>query len=276
MSVALTWQLYDGSAETYERYRPTYPESILATLRDRVGSRAVAGKALDAGAGTGIFSRQLLSTLRELAEIHCLEPNEDMIDVGMRACSAWPVIRYVRGFAEALPAPDASFVLVTASTAANWFDRPQFLREVARVLVPGGLLALLQNKPRFWDDPLIADLSDFLERSIPGYRRGTYSDFTGGYGPADFANELRCSPAFERVTKHGVYWEQSMSADQFRGYVYSMGHIKKVQATVGASRVADEIDQLIARHADRDGRVIFSWVAELTMAESASSVEQGA
>jgi SAM-dependent methyltransferase len=269
VSAALTWQLYDGSAETYERYRPTYPPAILALLKARLGSRAVAGRALDAGAGTGIFSRQLLSIFPELAEIHCVEPNEDMIDVGMRACSACPAIRYVRGFAETLPAPNASFVLVTASTAANWFDRPKFMRESARVLIPGGLLALLQNKPRFWDDSLIADLSDFLERCIPGYRRGTYSDFTGGYGPADFAHELRQSPAFRNVTKDGVYWEQRMTADQLRGYVYSMGHIKKAQATVGASRVADEVDQLVDRHRDRDGGLIFSWVAELTMADAA-------
>jgi SAM-dependent methyltransferase len=274
--VAPTWQLYDGSAETYERYRPSYPSAILALLTSRLGSRAVAARALDAGAGTGIFSRQLLSIFPELGEVQCVEPNEDMINVGRRACAAWPRIRYLRGFAEALPVPDASVALVTASTAANWFDRPKFLNEAARVLVPGGLLALLQNKPRFWDDPLIAALSDFQERCIPGYRRGTYSDFNGGYGPAEFANELRQSPAFGNITKDGAYWEQRMSADQFRGYVYSMGHIKKAQATVGASHVAEEIDRLIERHLDRTGGLIFSWVAELTMADTASSSEQRA
>ncbi|PWA32094.1 hypothetical protein CCH79_00013362 [Gambusia affinis] len=33
--------------------------------------------------------------------------------------------------------------LVTAMTAAHWFDRPRFLQEVDRVLRPGGCLALL-------------------------------------------------------------------------------------------------------------------------------------
>jgi ubiquinone/menaquinone biosynthesis C-methylase UbiE len=268
MSAAPTWQLYDGSAETYERYRPTYPTATLETLKSRLGSRVHAGKALDAGAGTGIFSRQLLSALPELAEVACVEPNEDMLRVGMRACAAFPQIRYQRGFAEALPVADGVFVLVTASAAANWFDRPRFLREVVRVLVAGGLLALLQNKPRYWDNRLVAGLCEFQERCIPNYRRGTYSDFKGGYGPADFAAELRETPACENVIKHSFDWEQRMTPEEFRGFCYSMGHIKKAQAAIGAPAVAAELDGLIERNLDRDGRLSFGWSAELTMAET--------
>ncbi len=45
-----------------------------------------------------------------------------------------------------LPFPDASFDVVTCRIAAHHFPDPQaFAREVARVLVPGGLLALVDN-----------------------------------------------------------------------------------------------------------------------------------
>lgn len=268
MNAAATWQLYDGSAETYERYRPTYPAATLHTLKQRLGALERGGKALDAGAGTGLFSRQLLSALPGLEEITCVEPNQDMIRVGQHACVVFPRIRYQRGFAEVLPVPDHRFALVTASAAANWFDRPKFLREALRVLVPGGVLALLQNKPRYWDCALVSALSDFLDVAIPGYRRGTYSDFNSGYGPADFVAELRETGLFRNVTKHSADWEQRMTPEEFRGFCYSMGHMKKAQATLGAAKVAADIDDLIDRHVDREDRLIFAWSAELTLANA--------
>lgn len=45
--------------------------------------------------------------------------------------------------AEKLPVPVGEVDLVTAMTAAHWFDRPKFLVEADRVLRPGGCLALL-------------------------------------------------------------------------------------------------------------------------------------
>ncbi|RXN02607.1 methyltransferase [Labeo rohita] len=45
--------------------------------------------------------------------------------------------------AEELPFEDDMADLVTSMTAAHWFDHPRFLREVDRILRPGGCLALL-------------------------------------------------------------------------------------------------------------------------------------
>lgn len=48
--------------------------------------------------------------------------------------------------AEQLPFESSQVDLVTAMTAAHWFDGPRFLKEVERVLKPNGCLALLGNK----------------------------------------------------------------------------------------------------------------------------------
>ena len=49
----------------------------------------------------------------------------------------------MKGTAEELPFPDSSVDLLTAASAAHWFDQARFLVEAARVLKPGGCMALL-------------------------------------------------------------------------------------------------------------------------------------
>ncbi|XP_050733654.1 putative methyltransferase DDB_G0268948 isoform X5 [Eriocheir sinensis] len=57
--------------------------------------------------------------------------------------SGFPSFLYHRvSGAESLPFPDNSLQLVTAGQACHWFDMPKFLKEVDRVLVPGGVVAL--------------------------------------------------------------------------------------------------------------------------------------
>lgn len=45
------------------------------------------------------------------------------------------------GIAEELPFPDGSVDLLTAASAAHWFDTERFLKEAVRVLKPRGCLA---------------------------------------------------------------------------------------------------------------------------------------
>ncbi|XP_070786916.1 putative methyltransferase DDB_G0268948 [Enoplosus armatus] len=59
------------------------------------------------------------------------------------ACNNPPNVSYRQCPAEELPFAAGEVDLVTAMTAAHWFDRPKFLLEADRVLRPGGCLALL-------------------------------------------------------------------------------------------------------------------------------------
>jgi ubiquinone/menaquinone biosynthesis C-methylase UbiE len=271
MTTLPTWQLYDGAAESYERYRPGYPQGVFDALNQRVADTLEGAYAIDVGAGTGIFSRSLLHGLPQLAGVVCVEPNEDMVRVGREAARGQRKIRYERGFAEALPAADGTVMLVTAATAAHWFDRPKFFAEAARVLRPDGLLALLQNKLRYWDDPLAADFAAFMERCIPGYQRGLHSNFHGGYSRVDFAAELRSHEMFDAVIKVVVPWHQDITPTEFRGMCYSMGHIKKAEANVGAAKVSEEIEALIHRHVAPNGLLRIARAAEITMADARKS-----
>jgi SAM-dependent methyltransferase len=132
-----SWSDYE-LALVYDRGRPAYAEEAvdfaLQPVRDRPGLRA-----LDLGAGTGKLTRQLLD---RGVDTVAAEPSAAMRKVLAHRCRAATVLA---AGAEELPLPDHSVDLVVAGQAFHWFDRERAVPEIARVLRPGGLLALFYN-----------------------------------------------------------------------------------------------------------------------------------
>jgi SAM-dependent methyltransferase len=96
-------------------------------------------RVLDLGAGTG----KLTATLVALgSEVIAVEPDPAMLTELRRAL---PAVCSLPGSAEAIPLPDASVDAVLAGNAMHWFDMAVAGPEIARVLVPDGILAGLWN-----------------------------------------------------------------------------------------------------------------------------------
>ena len=131
-------------AERYERGRPGYPEAaveiIVRTLGLDAGSRVA-----DVAAGTGKLTRAVAPAVGHVVAI---EPS-----AGMRAVlgRAVPGVEVLDGTAEALPLSEASIDAIVVGEAFHWFDGAAAVREFARVLRPGGGLALSWNYTD-WDD----------------------------------------------------------------------------------------------------------------------------
>ena len=145
---------FSAAAEVYERARPGYPDEAVAWVADRLGigpDRDV----LDLAAGTGKLTRQLVPLG---ARVVAVEPIGAMRAQLERAV---PGVAALAGTAEAIPLPDASVDAVTCAQAFHWFRAEEAVREIRRVLRPGGGLALLWNG-RDLDDPRHAHLDELL------------------------------------------------------------------------------------------------------------------
>ncbi|GAC1450177.1 MAG: hypothetical protein PVSMB4_08870 [Ktedonobacterales bacterium] len=90
---------------------------------------------LDVGCGTGRLLRAAATRWPD-AQLIGVDPAQGMVD-GARQLTPGATIH--RGLAESLPLPDASVELVVSTMSSHhWRDQATGIREIARVLRPGG------------------------------------------------------------------------------------------------------------------------------------------
>lgn len=130
---------YGARAQIYDRVRPDYPPQALSLLLADLPAGQETKRVADVGAGTGKLTRVLAAGG---LDVEAIEP-----DPGMRAVLATrlPAVRVHAARGEALPLPDGSVHAVVYGNAWHWVDDTAGAREAARVLRPGGTLAMLWN-----------------------------------------------------------------------------------------------------------------------------------
>jgi ubiquinone/menaquinone biosynthesis C-methylase UbiE len=144
--------LFDGIAELYEASRLGYPSDIVEFAVTTAA--AGAGSAvLEVGCGTGQLTESLAGYGFRLTAI---DIGPSMINAARRRLDGSAVSLQVSSF-EDFVAADASFDLIVSGTAFHWVDPDVRFRKPARLLRPGGWLALLDIVERY-DDPLRAAL----------------------------------------------------------------------------------------------------------------------
>ena len=144
--------LFDGAADLYDACRLGYPadiiEFLLATAALEAGSAM-----LEIGCGTGQLTEDLARSGYALTAI---DIGPSMVAAARRRLAGAGVSFQVTSF-EALAAPAGSFDLIVSGTAFHWLDPEVRVRKSARLLRPGGWLALLATEERY-DDPFGAEL----------------------------------------------------------------------------------------------------------------------
>jgi SAM-dependent methyltransferase len=144
--LSFTERFADRAAD-YVAGRPSYPAAALDALFEGLGDPGDV-LAADLGAGTGISSRLLAECG---AQVLAVEPNAAMRE----AAEPHPRVEWIAGTAERTGLGEASIDLVTAFQAFHWFDHAKALREIVRILRPGGRAAAIYNE-RDETDPFTA------------------------------------------------------------------------------------------------------------------------
>jgi SAM-dependent methyltransferase len=194
---------FDRAAETYERARPDYPAAAVRHL-GRVLHLGPGRIVVDLGSGTGKFTRALapLGATRV-----AVEPTPGMRRVFRRAV---PDVALIDGTAEAIPLPDGFADAVVCAQAFHWFRPRPALREIARVVRPGGGLGLVWNTR---DDRL--PWSRQISRIIGRYRRGTPEHRAQRWRPAFRGRGSPFGPLHAARFAHAQAGPPEMFVDRF-------------------------------------------------------------
>jgi SAM-dependent methyltransferase len=100
---------------------------------------------LDVACGTGIVARTAADLVGTTGRVEGVDLNEAMLHVARRVR---PEIRWHQGDVVALPFPDGSFDAAVCQMAMMFFpDRRRALAQMARVVRPGGTVALVVPSP---------------------------------------------------------------------------------------------------------------------------------
>ena len=138
---------YVGEGGAYDSVRPAYPDEAVAALIDAARSgRGVNApgrddplRAADIGAGTGKMSELLA---RGGLLVDAVEPSE-----AMRAqASAIEGVTWHDGVAEETGLPNDVYDIVVFAQSWHWMDPERAGLEAARILAPGGVLAIVWNQ----------------------------------------------------------------------------------------------------------------------------------
>jgi ubiquinone/menaquinone biosynthesis C-methylase UbiE len=120
-------------ADAYDRARPSYPDDAVDWM---IGSGR--SMVLELGAGTGKLTEVLHSAGHDVL---ATDPLVDMLAVLGRHVP----VDHVVATAERIPVRSRSIDVVVCGQSFHWFDHDEAMAEIARVLRPGGILALVWN-----------------------------------------------------------------------------------------------------------------------------------
>ena len=137
-------------AGAYERGRPGYPDEAVRWLAGDEPRDVV-----DLGAGTGKLTRSLVALGHRVTAVEPLDEMRAELEAALPECRASPAAPR-RSRSRTRP-PTSS----RRAQAFHWFDHDVALPEIARVLRPGGRLALVWNS-RDDRDPWMARLSAII------------------------------------------------------------------------------------------------------------------
>ena len=143
MTDAERYQLEGNAAQLYERdIVPTLTKPQAELMLDHVALHA-GDRILDVACGTGIVTRVAVQRFGNIGSIVCLDLNPAMLEVARAKTPPTDVpVAWRQGDMCALPLPDASFDVVLCQHGVQFVpDKLAALRDIRRVLIPGGRLA---------------------------------------------------------------------------------------------------------------------------------------
>lgn len=225
---------FESCADEYDRFRPGYPAALFDHLASRFGLRSSA-TIVDVGAGTG---RATLPLAERGYHVTAVEPSVAMRERGVALAARYgSQVRFAEGTAEETGlAPGCGDLLVCAQ-AFHWCDPARALPEFARVLKPGGGLAIFWNDRDRERGTVAAELEALVSRYNPEY--------CCGYRDQDWPQIIAASGHFTVPQRRDFRQAVTMDADSLVGLMRSFSYVRNVLDDAGRGAFEEEVREMV-------------------------------
>jgi demethylmenaquinone methyltransferase/2-methoxy-6-polyprenyl-1,4-benzoquinol methylase len=201
--------MFDRIAGVYDLMNSVMTVGLHHRWRERAADMAALSpgdRVLDVATGTGDLAIELSRRVGAEGEVVGSDFSEGMLDLARRKA---PELRFEHGNALALPYDDDTFDAATVGFGArNFSDLPQGLREMARVVRPGGRVVILEitapERP-----PLSLFFRLWFDRIVPLLGRVAGDSDAYSYLPSSvrrFPNARGLAAAMSAVGMVDVRW----------------------------------------------------------------------
>jgi SAM-dependent methyltransferase len=242
----------------FAQWAPTVAEAA----RIRPGQRV-----LDVACGTGVLAREVVSRVGPSGHVVGIDPNPGMISVARQLAA---FVEWREGVAERLPFPDQCFDAVVSQFGLMFFtNRNQALREMLRVLVPGGRLAIavwdaVESMPAYQSE--VALLHRLAGPKAAAALRAPFALGNPEILAATFSTAgIEVNIATHTGTANFPNIRTMVEAD-LRGWLPVMG-VNLTEELIRA--ILDQAETVLGRFATADGRGEFQLSAHLATASKA-------
>ena len=228
-------------AETYSKYRPTYPSELFEYFSSICNDHQ---QAWDCGTGNG---QAAISLAGYFENVLATDGSKVQLDKALRH----PQIIYRIDSAEKVSLKDGSVDLVTVAAAVHWFNFEKFYMEVKRVLKPGGIIAV-------WGYHLFS-ISSVIDKILVKY----YKEILNDYWPENFVyvdNRYQNLPfLFEEIPPPQFDMITEWDFNQVAGFLDSWSGTKIYLQKTGRHPLNEIWNDLLKAWGDEKQKRIIKW-----------------
>lgn len=203
---------FSAIARDYARHRPDYPTELFDWLARQ--SRACE-RAWDCGSGSGQAAQGLAPYFTQVVAT-------DAAPALLANLPTAAAVERVVCTAEACALASASVDLACVAQAAHWFRHHEFHDEVARVLRPGGLLAIWGYGIVRAEEPALDDLlRDFHDTTLAPWWPEERQHIATQYRDLPFPWAETATPVFRM--------ERTWSLSELLGYLHTWSAVRRAR-----------------------------------------------
>jgi SAM-dependent methyltransferase len=239
---------FSSRVSNYMKYRPTYPQAVVDCLRPH--GLTPESVVADVGSGTGLLTELFL---RNGNKTFGVEPNKPMREAGEQVLKAFPNFISINGTAEATTLPATSVDIITAGQAFHWFDVAAARREFARILRPGGMVAIVWNDRHTDTTPFLRAYEQLLRTFATDYAQVDHKHITTDDLRAFFAPNTHHEYDFDN--------QQILDFDGLKGRLLSSSYAPEASHPSHVPMLLD-LQTIFDAHNDM-GKVVFAYQTQV-------------